>query len=227
VDQFVAQFVSAAVVGAVSPIATMATIAVLSGRHRPLLHAVCVLVGWTIVLVVLAALMRALLGGDGQALSDDTKAVLNVVIGVLLLSFGLRNVLGARHPLHDVLVKEREAAHVPGWMQALDRLTPLKALGIGGLLLLISPADLAVYLSALQGLQDVSSGKLVLNVLLIAAIDLCILIPVGVYVLMPHRAAHILEVARVWLLRRQRQLAAWTMLVFGALLLLSGALDLA
>lgn len=75
------------------------------------------------------------------------------------------------------------------------RCWPAPALGIGAVLLLVSPADLAVYLSALQGLAGADlSGlqRLLVNALLIAAVDICILAPLGIYVAMPHRAAHLL-----------------------------------
>jgi hypothetical protein len=230
-NQAIPQLISAAVVGALSPIATMAAIAVLSSGRRPLLDALCLLLGWTIVLVVLAGGIRALLPDHGSAVSDATKAVLNVFVGILLLSFGLRNVIGARHPLaHVVEGREELRQKPPGWMAALDSLSPLKAVGIGAVLLLVSPADLAVYLSALQGVSggELDAGeRLLLVVLLVAAIDLCILIPVGIYVAMPRRAEGILKALRLWLIDHNRKATAWTLLVFGLFLLISGITALA
>jgi hypothetical protein len=231
VNQVVPQLVSAALVGAFSPIATMATIAVLTGQRRPLANALCLLVGWTFVLMALAGLMLALLGDAGSALSDQTKAVLNVIIGILLLSFGLRNVIGARHPMaHIVEDRPEHRQKPPGWMAALDVLTPLKAFGVGAVLLLVSPADLAVYLSALQGLsgnQFSALGRLLTLLGLVAAIDLCILVPLAIYVAMPRRAAHLLGAMRQWLTTHQRRATAWVLLVFGVLLSVSGVIQLA
>lgn len=229
--ELVPQLVSAALVGAVSPIATMATIAVLAGHRRPLLDAICLLIGWTVVLVVLGTLILALLHGSGAALSDATKAVLNVFVGIFLLSFGLRAVIGARHPMaHVVEDRPEHRQRPPGWMAKLDALTPLSAFGVGAVLLLVSPADLAVYLSALQGLSDtgISSGERVLFLaLLIVAIDLCILVPLAVYVAMPRRAGHVLGALREWLAANQRKVTAWVLLVFGAVLIVSGTAHLA
>jgi hypothetical protein len=214
-----------------SPVAAMAAIAVLSSGRRPLIDALCLLLGWTVVLVVLAGGIRALLPDQGPALSDQTKAVLNVFVGILLLSFGLRNVIGARHPLaHVVEGREELRQRPPGWMKALDSLTPLKAIGIGAVLLLVSPADLAVYLNALQGLSGTgisTSTRALLVVLLVVAIDLCILIPVAIYVLMPRRATRILAALRLWLIDNNRKATAWTLLVFGLFLLGSGISALA
>lgn len=230
-NQVVPQLVSAALVGAFSPIATMATIAVLTGHRRPLLNALCLLLGWTFVLMALAGLMLALLGDAGSALSDQTKAVLNVIIGILLLSFGLRNVIGARHPMaHIVEDRAEHRQKPPGWMATLDVLTPPKAFGVGAVLLLVSPADLAVYLSALQGLsgnQFATVGRLLTLVGLIAAIDLCILMPLVIYIAVPRRAAHLLGAMRQWLTTHQRRATAWVLLVLGVLLSFSGAIHLA
>lgn len=222
----VAQLASAAVIGAVSPVATMATIAVLTGGRRPVLNALALLTGWSVVLVALAAVMRLALGDSGAALNDDTKAVLNLIIGQLLLSFGLRQVIGGRHPLAHAVEggTPQQALKPPRWMQMLDTLTPPKALAIGAVLLLVSPADLAVYLSAVQGIRGVDlsdGGQILVNAALIAAIDLCILVPLAIYVLMPRRAAHILTALRTWLIANQRKVVAWVLLVFGALLFLS------
>lgn len=229
-SQALAQVAAAAVVGAFSPIATMAAIAVLSATHRPLLNALCLLAGWTVVLVSLALFMRAVLGGSSQGLSEGTKAVLNLIVGQLLISFGVRNLIGARHPLQHAVAGDQERSQsVPHWMRMLDALTPAKAFGVGALLLLVSPADLAVYLSALQGLEgsDVSDGARVpLNVALILAIDLCILVPLAIYVAMPHRAGRLLAGMRTWLLAHQRVAMAWMLIGFGVLLAASGAAHL-
>jgi len=219
-DVFLPQFISAAVIGALSPAAVLATIAILSAEHHALRNAVLLLIGWTFVLVALAVFMRVVLGAGGGGLADSTKAILNLILGQVLISFGLRRVVGHR-------VGAKVIPHTPGWMAALDHLTALKALGIGALLLLISPADLAVYLSALQGIQGADLGDPVLaNLALVVAIDLCILVPLTIYVLMPRRAARILGGGRTWLVAHMHAVTAWSLFGFGVLLTVSGATHL-
>ncbi|MDA0171636.1 GAP family protein [Solirubrobacter taibaiensis] len=219
-DQFVTQFVSAAVIGALSPAAVLATIAILAAQQHALRNAVLLLLGWTLVLVGLAVFMRAVLGAGGGGLADSTKAILNLVLGQVLISFGLRRIVGHR-------VAAQAIPHTPGWMKALDDMSALKALGMGALLLLISPADVAVYLSALQGIEGADlSDPVLANIALVGAIDLCILVPLAIYVVMPRRAGRVLEAGRVWLVAHLHIVAAGSMLVFGALLTLSGALHL-
>src|SRR5688572_23021504 len=47
------------------------------------------------------------------------------------------------------------------------------------------------------------------------------LIPLGIYVVMPRRAAGILAALRAWLIAHQRKVVAWVLLVFGVLLIAS------
>ena len=219
-SQLIAQLLTAAFVGALSPVPAMATIAVLAGRSRPLAHALGLLAGWTLSLVVIAGLLLWLLHGTGVAVSTTTKAVLNLIIGITLASVGLRNLIGAQHPLADAAAGRPDvAADVPGWMRQLDALTVLKATGVGVVLLAVSPADLATYMSAVQGLAGKGVGEaVVIAIVLIAAIDLCILGPIGIYVAMPGRAADVLGALRRWLIGHQRALMAWVCVGFGLVL---------
>jgi hypothetical protein len=98
------------------------------------------------------------------------------------------SLIGGRHPLAPMV--EGSPEHVqwpPGWMRVLDRLTPVKAFAVGAVLLQVSPADLLVYLSAIQGISgaDLSNGQRnLINVALIAAVDICIIGPLGIFVAM-------------------------------------------
>jgi threonine/homoserine/homoserine lactone efflux protein len=113
-------------------------------------------------------------------------------------------------------------------MHALDDLTPIKAFGIGAVLLAVSPAELVVYLSAEHGISNQTAGaRLLLTILLIAAIDLCILIPIGIYVAIPNRATRILTRGREWLIAHQRRLMAWMLTIFGVLLIVTATVHLA
>jgi len=227
-SQFIPQFVTAAVVGAFSPVAIMATIAVLAAERHRLRNALGLLLGWTFVLVAIAALLLVLFNGAGSGLGDETKAVLNLIVGILLLSFGLRNLLGAKHPLAAAAEGDAERlTEPPTWMRSLDSLTFVKAVGVGGILLCVSPADLAVYMSALNGIAAKSvSVRLLLTGVLLVAIDLCILIPIGIYVAIPGRATEILEAGRQWLIANQLKLMAWVCTVFGVLLIVSAVIKL-
>jgi hypothetical protein len=169
VSEFIPQLVSAAVIGAVSPVPAMVTIIILSAR-RAARNAIALLLGWSTLLVLLAVAMDALVGDSAAALGDNTKAIINLIIGQLLVSFALRVLVGARHPLARPMAGEPAPQAVPGWMRAVDRLTAPKAFALGAALLAISPANIAAYLAALQGLKGIDAGATTKLVLLLALI---------------------------------------------------------
>lgn len=184
--------------------------------------------GWSTLLVALSLLMEAVLGSSGPALSADSKAVVNLILGLVMVSFGLRRLIGARHPLQPALTGGEQHPSAPKWMQAIDDLSFVKAFGFGFVLLAASPANIAVYLSSMQGLAGVGlgNGRVALTIVLIFAIDLCILIPLAVYLAFPKRASTLLENGKQWLLRHQQALVSWVLSVFGLLLTISSVLQL-
>lgn len=224
IADYLPQVLSAATIGAITPIATLVTIAILATPGGAA-KAFALLTGWTAALVALAIAVSLLLDDAGPALSSATKATLDVVLGFVLISLGVRRAIGSRHPLHAAVADGVRREAVPRWLQAIDSLTPLRAFGFGFVLLAASPANVAVYLSAIQSMRGVGlgDGGFVLTALLIAAIGLCIIVPLGVYVAMPSRADELLGRGRDWLLANQQRVMAWVLLGFGALLVFSGA----
>jgi hypothetical protein len=216
------QLLAAAVVGALSPAAALSTIMLL-GSRRPVANTLACLAGWTVVLLALAGLLLALLHGHAGATGKSAKAMVELVVGLVLLGAGLRALVGGhQHPL--------QSPDTPQWMQRLEHVGPGAALVIGMVLIAVSPADLVAYFSAVQALvgdDDLSSTtRIVLWVVLVVCIDSCILIPLGVYVAMPRRADHLLDVGKRWLVAHQRAVAGGSAGVFGAVLLIEGAVAL-
>lgn len=214
------QLVAAAVIGALSPVAALTTIVLLSSP-RPVANTVACLIGWTVVLVALAGGLLALLDGHEGASGTSAKAAVELVVGLMLLCVGLRNLLGDQHPL--------ESPQAPGWMQRLERVRPRQALVIGAVLIAVSPADLAAYFSAMQALigGDVDGlGRIAIWVALVLCIDSCILIPLGIYLAFPRRADALLGDGKRWLIAHQRAVAGGSAGAFGALLLVQGVIAL-
>lgn len=216
-----AQLVAAAVIGALSPVAALSTIMLL-GSRRPVANVVACLAGWTVVLLALAGALLALLHGHEGASGTSAKAAVELVVGLVLLCVGLRNLIGDQHPL--------QSPETPRWMQRLEHVRPGQALVIGMVLIAVSPADLVAYFSAVQALigdEDLSTAtRVVLWVVLIACIDSCILIPLLVYLAFPRRADALLASGRRWLIAHQRAVAGGSAGLFGAILLVQGAFAL-
>lgn len=215
------QLLAAAVIGALSPVAALSTIMLL-GSRRPVANVLACLVGWTIVLMALAGLLLVLLEGHHGASGRSAKATVELVVGLVLLCVGLRNLIGDQHPL--------QSPETPHWMRRLERVRPGQALVIGMVLIAVSPADLVAYFSAVQALigeRDLSEvTRVVLGVVLVACIDSCILIPLGVYLAFPRRADELLATGRTWLIAHQRAVAGGSAGLFGAILLVQGAIAL-
>lgn len=219
----VTQLVAAAVIGALSPAAALSSIMLL-GSQRPVANVVACLVGWLVVLLALAALLLALLDGHAGATGKSAKAAVELVVGLVLLCVGLRGLVGDQHPL------QRPSAETPHWMQRVERLRPGQALLFGMLLIAISPADLVAYFSALQALigeRDLAHGtRLAIWVVLVACISSCIIVPLLVYLAFPRRADRLLATGKTWLIAHQRAVAGGSAGVFGAILLVEGAVAL-
>ena len=118
---------------------------------------------------------------------------------------------------------------MPHWMHRLEGVRTWQALLFGMLLICVSPADLAAYFSALQALigSDLDGdSKAAVLVLLLLGIDSCILIPLLVYVLLPRRAARLLEAAKVWIVSHQRAVTGWSSAVFGVVLVVNSLVSL-
>jgi hypothetical protein len=211
------QLVAAAVVGALSPVAALSTIMLLSSQ-RPVANTVACLIGWTLVLFALAAGLLALLSGHEGASGTSAKASVELVVGLMLLCVALRSLIGERHPLAD------PTPQTPHWMARLEHVRPGEALVIGMVLIAVSPADLAAYFSALQALIGESDGsaRVLIWVVLVLCIDSCILIPLGVYLVFPKRAGALLAAGKAWLIRHQRAVTGGSAGVFGLVLLGEG-----
>lgn len=213
-----AQLVAAAVIGALSPVAALSTIMLL-GSGRPVANTVACLIGWTVVLLLLAAGLLALLSGHEGASGKSAKASVELVVGLMLLCVALRTLIGERHPLAD------PSPETPHWMTKLEHVRPGQALLIGMLLIAVSPADLAAYFSALQALiggESDGAARVVIWVVLVLCIDSCILIPLGVYLAFPRRADRLLATGKTWLVAHQRAVTGGSAAVFGVLLLGQG-----
>jgi hypothetical protein len=218
------QLISAAVVGALSPAAVLAAITLL-GSRRPLANTLLCLLGWTVVLVALAVLLYVVFDGHQGTSGKSAKAAVGLIVGLLLLGVALRDLVGGQHPLAPPGPDSpRPPQAAPGWMRRLEQISPWQAFLIGMVLIAVSPADLAVFLSAMQALvgSDLDVGEKIATFgALVVCIDSCIIVPLVIYVAMPGRAARLLSAGKVWLIAHQRAVTGWSAAVFGVVLLVN------
>jgi Sap, sulfolipid-1-addressing protein len=90
------QVVPLALAAAISPVIFLLQLTTLTGR-RPIARGAALLAGTALVLIVLSTIGVAF-GGTGFSGDDTLKAVVNIVLGLLLLAVGLRALLKPTPP---------------------------------------------------------------------------------------------------------------------------------
>lgn len=145
--------------------------------------------------------------------------VLLIVLGSLLLLLALRN---WRKPISE----DKEE---PRFFSIVDKITPMKAFGLGALVSVVNFKNLALYLTALSVviLSDlVISERLFITVLVALVFCLSVIIPVLIYIAFPKRARDLLNGLRLFLNRNSRPIGIWAPFAFGLHLFIKGVTDL-
>jgi hypothetical protein len=178
------------------------------------------LLGWIVGLVVVGLIVLAVSDAGDVDSNDDSSAIaalLKLALGLLLIVLAGKQWRGRP--------KEGEEAEVPKWMQAIDAVTPLKALGLGGLLSGVNPKNLALTLGAALVIAQagLSGGDAawVLAVFVIIA-SLSIAVPVLYYLVGGEGAKKAMDSWKAWLLANNAAVMAVLLLVMGVSLLGKG-----
>ncbi|MGW1041126.1 GAP family protein [Streptomyces sp. NPDC002547] len=204
---------------AVSPLPIVAIILLLA-TPRGRLNGSLFACGWLLGLALLGASMLAV-GGSGGASANKHPAtwvgVLKLVLGVLLALFAVRQ--WRRRPA------DAAQARLPKWMSALDRLTPLKALGLGLLLSAANAKNAPLTLAA--GVSISSAGIPVPQqigslVVFVVIASLGVLAPPAVFLAMGERAQGVLGTWRDRAVRHNAAVMAALFFVLGLKLLGDG-----
>ena len=145
--------------------------------------------------------------------------ILLMILGTLLLLLALRN---WRKPVS-------EDKGEPRFFSIIDKITPIKAFGLGALVSVVNFKNLALYLTALSVvlLSDlVIIERLFITILVALVFCLSVIIPVLIYIAFPKRAKELLNGLRLFLNRNSHSIGIWAPFVFGLLLFIKGVTDL-
>lgn len=187
---------SSAVGVAISPLPLIALVLMLA-TPRGRANGIAFTLGWLITLAVAGTAML-LIGAGANANSGGGPATwvswLKLALGVLFALLAARQWRGRPRPGHP--------AATPKWMSAIDQFTPGKAAGLAAALSGANPKNLALTVGAAAAIGGAAQGtgaRAVALVLFVLIASLCVLIPLGVYLLGGSKAARVLDGWRTWM----------------------------
>jgi threonine/homoserine/homoserine lactone efflux protein len=199
---------------ALSPFPIAAVILMLLAR-RARVTAPLFLVGWSIGLALVATVVVLIPGlSSDSGEPSTTTGVIKGVLGVLLLSFGVRQWVSRPGPDDEVAM--------PKWMAAIDTMGARDAFGLGFLLSALNPMNilLAAAAGASIGAADLSVGQNVATIAVFTSIaSLTVVVPVIGYFLAGDRLQPALDNAEHWVVDYNTAILSVLFLVFGALLI--------
>lgn len=204
---------------AISPIPIIAAIIMLlSPRAR--VTSVGFLLGWVVGIVLAStifSLLASVLPGSSGDESSPTKAIVQIVLGALLLVLAVRN--WRKRP------KSGEEPEMPKWMRAVDDMSFFAAAGLGVLLSAVNPKNLLLAASAgvTIGLAGLDAGAAVAAIAVFTVIAACtVAIPVIAYLVAADALRGPLDALRGWLARENAVIMALLLLVLGVVVIGKG-----
>jgi Sap, sulfolipid-1-addressing protein len=171
--------------------------------------------------VALFALLAGLLPTQDSGGSSLVAAVINMVVGVLLVVLALRQWRG-RHA-------SGERAELPKWMAEVDSMMPSKALALGLLLSAVVPKNMLLALSAgvIVGEARLSVGAASVVIVVFTAIATStVAIPVIAHLVAPARMRGPLERLREWLVENNVVIMVVVLLLIGVVMIGNGIASL-
>lgn len=203
----------------ISPIPIIAAILMLlSPRAKG--TSVGFLLGWVtgiIVAVTFFTLISQFLPEDDPDASQPVAGIVKLVLGALLILLAVKQWRG--RPQAD------EVPELPGWMKAIDSMTPIKATGLGFLLSALNPKNLIMGAGAgvTIGGAGLASGDIVVAIAMFTIIAAAsVAVPVIAYLAAANKIAGPLDALRQWLTKENNVVMATLLLVIGVVMIGKG-----
>jgi threonine/homoserine/homoserine lactone efflux protein len=203
---------------AISPVPIIAVILMLLAPKAKA-ASVAFMIGWGLGITVVITLTTFLLdpadSSDGG--SSSTSAVIKIVIGVLAVLLSVQQWRSRPGP--------GETAALPSWVAAIDKVTPLKAAGLGALLSGLNPKNLALCIAggAIIGGADLPTSDEVIAIVVFVVIgSVTVAGPVLAFLVASERLRGPLDTLRVWLTANNATVMSVLLLVIGVAILGKG-----
>ena len=176
--------------------------------------------GWAVGTGVVLVIVGALVSGT----ENDTGDANNAILGWIRILFGLGMAFLAWHTWQG-RPAEGETPTLPGWMQAMDIVTPVKAVGLGVMLSALNPKNLPLIITAagVIGQANLNGAETVACYLIFIVLAcLGMLIPIGIFLAAGEKGAAILDGTRTWLVNNNATIMAVLFLILGVSLVGKG-----
>lgn len=200
---------------AVSPIPIIAvTLMLATPRARS--NAGAFLLGWLAGLSAGAAVALAISDGAGDGEPSTWMSVLQLVLGVLLISLAVRSWRRRRRPRSEL----------PRWLRSIDGIDSRRAATLAVLLSALNPKNLALILGAAAALAEagITGSEAAAGLAVFVALGcLGVAVPLLAYVLLGTRSRRWLDALRAWLAVHDSAVLAVILAAIGAKLLADGA----
>lgn len=169
-------------------------------------------VGYTVFVAIASAVDLGT--GDG---GNATTATIKIVLGVALLGLAVKQWRGRPRP--------GEEPTMPGWLAAIDKVTPGKALGLGFALSAVNPKNLLMIIGAAVAVAqlDASGGTIVVTGIVFTVLAAStVAVPVIAYFAARERATAWLQDLKSWLTANNAAVMATLLLVIGVVMIGKG-----
>lgn len=197
---------------AISPVPIIAAILMLLSP-KPTGTSLGFLLGWVVGIVVavtLFSLLSQALPEESGDTSNPTAGVVKIVLGALLVLLALKQWRGRP--------KDGEEAALPGWMKAIDSMTPTRATGLGFALSAVNPKNLLMAAGAgviIGGASLTSTDSTIVIVVFTSIAAASVAVPVIANLVASTKMAGPLDVMRAWLTKENAVVMAVLLLVIG------------
>ena len=203
---------------AISPVPIIAVILMLLSP-RATAASVAFMVGWVLGIIAVVTVVALLVDPAVSDTSDPslTASIVKIVLGVAALALGVKQ--WQSRPARG------EAAKLPGWMSAIDKVTPVRALALALALAALNPKNLTLCLAGgvTIGGADLATSETVWALAVFVAIaSSTVVVPVVGYLLARNRVAQPLDSLRDWLTDNNAVVMAVLLLVIGVTILGKG-----
>ena len=174
-------------------------------------------VGWLLGIVVVTTVVVLVTGGAGGGTSSgEPSAVVSwikLLLGVALVGVGAKQ--WRERP------KPGDEAPLPKWMTAIDKITPVRATGLGFALSALNPKNLLMCIAAgvtIGGAGLAAGGAITAVAVFTVIAASTVLVPVLAYALARKRMQHPLDELKSWLQANNTAVMSVLLLVIGVAL---------